>query len=121
MSAVGSRAAGAAPRIGTQLVLESPERVADGGGGAVLTWVPQGTVWAEVVASGGREASFGERTHAVVTHRVTLRAAPLGSPRRPVPTQRFRNGNRIFAILGVAEQGTDGAWLTAWVEEGVLS
>lgn len=109
-----------APTLGTQLVLEAPVRVPDGGGGFALDWQALGTLWAELTATGAAEEQVGAREAAKVTHRVTVRGAAAGSPRRPQPSQRFRNGARVFAILGVASS-PDGAWLTAWVEEGILS
>ena len=45
-----------APMLTRRLVLEAPERVADGAGGYTETWVARGTLWAEVVPRGaGRE------------------------------------------------------------------
>lgn len=106
------------PKLTQRLVLETPERVADGGGGWQVTWNPLGTVWAEMRPSSARERSSGGREVSRVSHRVTIRSAPFGSARRPVPEQRFRQGERVFAIRGVAEADHRGAYLTCWVEEG---
>jgi SPP1 family predicted phage head-tail adaptor len=106
------------PRLSSRLTLEAPQRVADSGGGWQVTWQALGTLWAELRPVHGRETVSGARESTRVTHRVTVRAAPEGSPRRPVAEQRFRQGGRLFAIRGVADQDGTGAYLTCWVEEG---
>lgn len=100
-----------------RLVLEAPVRVADGGGGWQVSWTALGTHWAELKPSSARERMSGGRELSRVTHRVTVRSAPVGSARRPQPEQRFRQGERLLAIRGVAEADHRGAYLTCWVEE----
>jgi len=51
--------------------------------------------------------------------RVYLRAAPQGSPQRPRPDQRLREGERIFTILAVSEADTAGAYLVCHAREEV--
>ena len=106
------------PRLSQRLVLEAAERVADGGGGWQVAWSALGTFWAEVRPVSAREIMSGLREVSRVTHRVTIRSAPVASPRRPNADQRFRLGSRIFAINGVAEADHRGAYLTCWGEEG---
>ena len=108
------------PVLNTELVLEAPERVADGGGGASLNWVPMGTLWGEVRPSSARERLLGGRMASKVTHRILIRHAPEGSPRRPRADCRFRSGSRVFAIKGMAPAGIRGDYLTCWAEEGVF-
>ena len=105
------------PKLSQRLLLEAPARVADGGGGWQVTWTALGTHWADVRTSSARERVSGEREISRVTHRLTIRSAPVGSARRPQPEQRFRQGERVFAIRGVAEADHRGAYLTCWVEE----
>lgn len=105
------------PKLSQRLTLEAPVRAADGGGGWQVTWTALGTHWAELRPVGAREGVSGAREMAQVTHRVRVRSAPVGSPRRPHPEQRFRQGERIFAIRGVAEADHRGAYLICWVEE----
>lgn len=112
---------GRSPKLATRLVLEAPERVADGGGGWSVTWTALGTHWADVTSSRGRETDTGDREVSRVTHRITIRSAPIGSPRRPEADQRFRLGERIFAIRAVADDDDRGAYLTCWAEEGPFS
>ncbi|MEM6904493.1 MAG: phage head closure protein [Pseudomonadota bacterium] len=110
-----------APHLTHEFVLETPDQTPDGGGGQGISWTALGRLWgaldprsASEVVSGGREASR-------ITHRITVRSAPLGSPQRPRPDQRLRRGDRIFAIRGVAEEDGQGAYLRLFVEEGAPS
>ncbi|MFN4172368.1 MAG: head-tail adaptor protein [Pseudorhodobacter sp.] len=88
-------------------------------GGHALTWAAVGQVWAEVLPGSGREVGGEEMLLASVPYRVTLRAAPVGAPQRPVPGQRFRDGTRIFDILAVTERDPDGRYLRCFVREEV--
>ena len=101
------------------MVLESPQRVADGAGGFALTWVAVGTLWAEVVPGAGREAGSTEVLLATVPYRITVRGAPVGSPARPKPEQRLRDGGRVFTILAVSERDPQGRHLTCFAREEV--
>lgn len=109
------------PRLSRKLVLEERTRMPDGGGGVVETWTGLGSHWAAMRPLRARESAPGERPVSRVTHELTIRAAPPGSPRRPAADQRFRMGSRLFAIKGVAEADPDGAYLRVWVEEGEAS
>ncbi len=106
------------PVLNTELVLEAPVEVADGGGGASLEWQALGTVWAEIARVSAREGVAGGRDASTVTHRITMRNAPPGSPRRPRADCRFRRGERVFAIRGVAPMDRRAAYLTVWAAEG---
>jgi len=107
------------PVLNTELVLEAPRQIADGGGGFTLAWVPVGTLWAEIRPSSAREKVLGERATSAVTHRIVIRNAPETSPRRPRPDCRFLSGTRVFSIRGLAPAGGRGEYLTCWAEEGV--
>lgn len=109
------------PLLNTELVLEEPLMIGDGGGGFRTVWTPIGTLWGEVKTSSARERAVGGRTVSEISHQITVRGAPNGSPRRPKPTCRFRSGDRIFAIRGVSEQDVRGAYLTCWTDEEVFA
>ncbi|MEM6678920.1 MAG: phage head closure protein [Pseudomonadota bacterium] len=109
---------GQGPRLTRKLVLEEKSHSADGGGGETHVWATLGTLWAALDPASGREALWGQRPGQRVTHRITVRAAPQGSPRRPHAAQRFRLGARIFDILAVAEADEADAYLTCFVTEG---
>lgn len=105
-------------RLTRRLTLEEPEMVADGAGGFTRIWRPLGQLWAEVRARSGREtAAGGLTTAAEVSYKITVRAAPVGSPERPRPEQRFREGSRVFQIIAVAESDAGQRYLTCFANE----
>lgn len=105
------------PKLNRILVLEAPERVADGAGGFVETWVAQGELWADLRMRTGREATGEGGALSRASYRVVVRSAPFGAPSRPVAGQRFRDGARIFNIQAVGEHNGDGRFLTCFAEE----
>ncbi|MFV0383688.1 head-tail adaptor protein [Paracoccus sp. (in: a-proteobacteria)] len=107
----------AAPRLNVRLVLEAQERQGDGMGGYRLTWREQGVIWADLQAGSGRERFAEVGPESVVRWRITMRGAPAGDPRRPLPGQRFRLGQRLFPIEAVAERDAGGRWLTCFARE----
>jgi len=54
---------------------------------------------------------------ASVAFRITVRGAAVGSPQRPRPEQRFRDGARVFVIVAVTERDPSGAFLTCFARE----
>lgn len=107
-------------RLLRRLVLESAETVPDGSGGFAVTWVAEGTLWADVTARSGREEFVGAVGRPRVTYRIVVRGAPAGAPRRPRTDQRLREGARVFDILTVSERDRAGRYLEILAEEGVL-
>ena len=105
------------PVLARKLVLETPVRIPDGAGGLIDTWDALGEHWAEVVAATGRDGAGESATLSLVPWRITVRGAPFGSPSRPRPEQRFREGERVFAILAVAEADARGHFLTCHARE----
>ncbi len=101
-----------------KLVLEERSNVPDGKGGFGVSWIPLGEVWADVDARSGREAFLASRDISKVRLRIIVRAAPVGSPSRPKPDQRFREGTRVFSILAVSEFDPMSRYLECWTEEG---
>ncbi|UWR21043.1 phage head closure protein [Sulfitobacter sp. S190] len=106
-----------APRLNRRLVLEHPDQLSDGAGGYVQGWVPLGTMWAEVVARAGRETAQAGAPVSRSGLRITVRGAPVGDPARPMPQQRFREGDRIYTIAAVAERDPEGRYLLCSAEE----
>ncbi|WP_333682804.1 head-tail adaptor protein [Pontibaca methylaminivorans] len=105
------------PDLSRRLVLENAERQPDGAGGHVETWVALGEHWAEVTLRSGRERAEVSMPVSTIAWRITIRASPIGSPSRPRPGQRFRDGARVFAIRAVAEQAVSARYLTCFAEE----
>ncbi|KFE36338.1 head-tail adaptor protein [Thioclava atlantica] len=110
-----------APGLNRRLVLETPERVPDGAGGFAEAWVALGELWAQMKPGTGVERAGEFVTLASVPWKITVRAAPQGSPRRPRAEQRFREGARLFRILAVAEADPGGHYLTCFAREEVAA
>lgn len=107
--------------LNRRLTLESEARQPDGAGGFSRGWQALGTVWAEIEAGAGREASALERREPKVPLRITVRAVPFGVAGRPVAGQRFRDATRAYRILAVAERDRRGLYLTCHAEEEDLA
>lgn len=107
--------------LNRKLVLEAPVRALDGAGGHVETWTALGTLWASVKSGTGRESRSEFLTLSKVPYRIIVRAAPEGSPSRPRPEQRFREGNRVFRILAVSEYDARAHYLICHAKEEVAT
>jgi len=101
------------PNLSRRLLLEAPLRVADGAGGYNEVWQPLGNVWGEVAPRTGRESGDVAR----MGYKITVRAAPQGAPSRPTPSQRFRDGSRLFFIDAVTEADPEGRFLICFATE----
>lgn len=107
-------------RLTRQLTLEARESIPDGAGGFEAEWRTLGALWAEVTARSGREDFIAGLATPRVRYRILVRGAPVGAPSRPRSDQRFREGERVFNILTVAEHDAHGRYLEILAEEGVL-
>ena len=108
------------PRLTRKLVLEEPQKASDGAGGFTEVWIALGVLWADIRAGTGREReAAGLFTVSTVPYRITVRGAPYGSPSRPRPDQRFRDGQRLFRILAVTERDPKGLYLECFAREEV--
>jgi head-tail adaptor len=105
------------PNLNRALTLEGPVMVPDNAGGYAKSWVALGVLWADVAAGSGRDTAGEDLTLSTVPYRITVRAAPVGAPSRPVPQQRFREGARTFRILAVAEKDDDVRHLICFARE----
>ncbi|MQQ06950.1 head-tail adaptor protein [Epibacterium sp. SM1979] len=101
------------------MALVAPERVADGAGGFVETETQLGELWAEVRALTGRNVAQNGASLSQQRYRITVRAAPEGSPDRPRADQYLVEGNRRFLIHAVAEGDALGRYLTCFAVEEV--
>lgn len=104
-------------RLSRLLTLEEAVQVSDGAGGFTESWQALGNIWAEVRAGAGRELGAEEITLSSVPLRITVRGAVHGTGRRPRPGQRFREKQRLFRILAVAERAD--MYLTCFAREEV--
>lgn len=110
-----------APRLNRRLVLEEPDRVPDGAGGFREDWRPLGVLWGEIRPGSGRERQQDFAVISAVRYRVVVRAAPHGSPSRPRPEQRLREGSRVLRIHAVGEADETGRYLTCFAYEEVAA
>lgn len=110
-----------APRLNVPLVLEQPVRIADGMGGFTTEWQALGILHAQMAAGSGGENRAEAGASSRTSWDITIRAAPEGDPRRPLPGQRFRMGARLFAIAALAETGPGGRWLRCFATEEKLA
>ena len=86
-----------------------------GGGG--LDWLELGVLWGAITPRAGRELERGGRQGSRVSHRILVRAAPVGASTRPRADQRFRENGRTFRIRAVTEADARGRFLTCWADE----
>lgn len=109
------------PRLNRRLTLEMPQKVPDGAGGYQTSWTALGHLWAALQPRGGRESESDGAPVSAVSYKIIVRGAPQGSPARPKPEQRFRDGGRIFRIRAVTESDADGMYLTCFADEEVVA
>ncbi len=92
------------PGIGAlrrRLTLEQQSRVADGGGGVMVTWTPVADLWASLSSSSGAEQLLADGLKGKGTHEIVIRKRM-----DVVPAMRFRMGARLFFVESVL--GRDG-------------
>lgn len=106
-------------QLSRKLVLETAQQSSDGAGGKLRTWVALGIHWADLRIGTGRARGGEEVALSRITYRITVRAAPQGSPARPEPGQRFRDLNRLFTIDAVTEVVPGGVYLVCYAHEEV--
>lgn len=106
-------------RLNRPMVLETAQVSPDGAGGQALAWVALGTLWCELRAGAGGERRGEIIPEGQMRFRIYMRAAPQGSPQRPRPDQRLREGQRLFRILAVSEADPAGGFLVCHAREEV--
>lgn len=109
-----------APQTDRRMALEGRVTTPDGAGGFVAGWQKRGELWAAFAPAQMGTGQEAGQPSAAPRYRVTLRAAPVGSPRRPVAGERLVEGARRFDILAVSESALGAGWLTLLVEEEVM-
>lgn len=107
--------------LNRRLVLEERGRAPDGAGGATGGWTALGEHWAAIRSGTGRIEGGEGFPRSRVPYRVTIRAVAPDSPARPKAGQRFREGERVYAILAVADRTSDARFLDCVVDEEVAS
>lgn len=106
--------------LSRRLVMEAPVRTSDDAGGFVESWIALGIVWADVRLRAGRETAMSVGRGSETDYRITVRAAPIGAPSRPVPGQRFVEGVRRFLIEAVGDADPKSRYLTCFAREELV-
>lgn len=109
------------PRLNRRVMLETKERLPDGSGGYEEVWIPLGELWAHIQPRSGREINDAGLPMSTVSYKIVVRAAPYGSPARPIPEQRLREGARIFIVQAVTEFDHDARYITCFAQEEVVA
>ena len=91
----------------------------DGAGGFVESETLLGELWTEVRALTGRNATQNGAAVSLQRYKITVRAAPQGSPERPRADQYLVEGDRRFLIHAVAEADEAGRYLTCFAVEEI--
>lgn len=108
-------------KLNRRFALEVAERVPDGAGGHAENWTVLGTLWGQLKSGAGRERLTGGVALSAVSCRIIFRAAQAGSPQRPKPEQRLREGSRVYRILAVGDYDRAGRYVICHASEEVLS
>ncbi len=87
-------------RLRARIRLESPVRAEDNLGGATLSWLSQGDVWAEIVAGGVSQTATFDTAPSVTAYTFTIN-------RRTDVRAGWRAtwAGRVFRIVGVRDEG----------------
>lgn len=99
-----------------RLDLLKPVREPDGAGGATVSWVKLGSVWAQIDEARAQQPRMvAEKPMPLITHRITIR-------RRPGITtdMRFRAGTRLFDIDSVWQPARSPGQLVCLVRERLV-
>lgn len=99
-----------------QVQIQQPVDVSDGQGGSTRTWrtIPDGTVWAAIHPTSGREPFIYGQLQMRVTHKLTLRY--LGGVQAH---QRILFNGRVFNIRSILNVDELNKQLVLYVEEGI--
>ena len=105
-----------AGELRSRLVVESPQRVSDGAGGAVTSWLELATIWANITPTSAREQRSAEQRAEKTTHRITLRyRSDINA------TMRFVGDGRIFDIEAIINEAERDQWLVCYCVEGLTA
>jgi len=99
-----------------RLIIESPQRLSDGAGGATVTWAQVASVWANIKPVSARELRSAEQRAEKVTHTITLRyRSDIDA------TMRLVGEGRIFNIDAIINEAERDQWLKCFCVEGLTA
>ncbi|GLQ34054.1 hypothetical protein GCM10007939_03370 [Amylibacter marinus] len=107
--------------LNRKLVLEENQYQSDSLGGFTNSWIILGELWGEISLRGAQTRDLETGDVSQVRLRIVVRSAPVGSPMRPAPHQRFKEGTRCYVIDAVTEHDAFGMYLECWAHEEVAS
>ena len=105
--------------LNRKLVLEERSGPPDGAGGVAAGWISLGVLWGQIEPYLGRFERGEGHARSRVPHRITIRAVAPDSPARPRAGQRFREGQRVYAIRSVHDRSTDARFLECLADEEI--
>ncbi|MEM9969553.1 MAG: head-tail adaptor protein [Pseudomonadota bacterium] len=108
-------------QMSRKLTLEERLGGSDGAGGKLGGWTALGVHWGHVEARTGRFETGEGYPRSRVPYRIIIRAVAPDAPSRPKAGQRFREGNRIYRIRSVADQGERLRYLVCLADEEVAA
>lgn len=108
-------------RLNWRLALEERQRVSDGVGGFLDTWIVLGNMWGEVRPGSVSTTAVSAGETSRMRHKIVVRGAAVGVPERPKIGQRFRNSSKVYSIESVSEMTADATYLLCWTHEEVLA
>lgn len=94
------------------LALEAPNRSAQSGGGAIITWSVVSNVWARITPTSGGEKVVGDGVRERITHEIVIRYRPGVNA-----TMRLTGDGRVFEIKAAFDVGETKRWLRCLCEE----
>lgn len=109
------------PKLTRRVGLMTPVRLPDGAGGFTETWEELGRLWVEILPRSGSAVGAVDLPLGRTGYRITVRAAPPGSPQRPIAGQEFHDGTRRFRIDAVTERDAEGRFLVCFATEDEVS
>jgi SPP1 family predicted phage head-tail adaptor len=98
--------------LNRRLTLETPVETPDGAGGVIRAYEPVATLWASVTPLSAHTPRDAEGAGGTITHRIGVRI------RADITTRhRFRDGARVFRIIGLRDRDGRGRFLQIDAEE----
>jgi SPP1 family predicted phage head-tail adaptor len=98
--------------LNRRLTLEAPVENPDGAGGVIRTYESVTTLWASVTPLSARTPRDAEQAGGTITHRIGVRVRADNTTRH-----RFRDGARVFRIIGLRDRDGRGRFLQIDAEE----
>lgn len=90
-----------------RVVLQKPSETVDEYGSRTVSWVTQGSYWAQIMPVSGREVFAQGAIQSRATHKITTRYQEALKDIRVISNYRFSFDGRIFAVLSIKNLAAD--------------